>query len=165
MRRMLSHLALLALLITGWFVNSPFPVPMENNLAVADFVYLQREAAEYLESNLRDSTIVTQWPLSTALRRPDNGYVQAPLQVRALKGQHLPEIEASRSGPSDVVVLFSRGGPPLGLLRRIPLLNNLTARFRDPQPEATSSEMDSAGFVSIARWTRGAHWIEIYSMR
>lgn len=161
-RRLVSHVALLGLLILGWFVNSPFPVPLENNLAVVDFVYLQKEAAEYIESNFRGSTVVTTWPLSIALRRPDNGYVQTRLRTREPKGQHVDDILAAQPGPGDPVVLYSRGGPPRGLLRRIPYLDALTARFGDPRPEADGFEMEAAGFRSIARWTRGSHWIEIY---
>ncbi len=37
-------------LIAGIFVNPPYPFPYENNLAFADFVHLQAQAADYLRA-------------------------------------------------------------------------------------------------------------------
>ena len=40
-------------LLAGCSINPPFPVPYENNLAMVDFVQLQRAAARFIEQDIR----------------------------------------------------------------------------------------------------------------
>src|SRR5580692_4185010 len=47
--RYIGMAALAAGLVSGNFLNPPFPFPYENNLAMADFVDLHRTAAQFLE--------------------------------------------------------------------------------------------------------------------
>jgi hypothetical protein len=128
-----------------------------------DFVQLQREAAQYLESNFREQTVVTVWPLSTAIRHPDLGYVDDRLRTRVPAGLRLPDLQAVQPGPGDVIVVYSRGQAPRGRMLQIPGLRNLAAQFAPLRPEASSEEVATLGFTSRARWTRGEQWIEIYA--
>ena len=55
---------LIGLLLAGWYLNPPYPFPLENNLAVVDFVQLQKEAAQYVESNYPGSRVASVWPFT-----------------------------------------------------------------------------------------------------
>lgn len=158
--RLVSNLGLLALLVVGWFWNAPYPFPMENNLAVVDFVRLQKQAAEYIESNYRGRTVVTAWPLTRALSRPEFGYIQTPIRVRQTAGLHLSDIQARQPNGEDVIVVYSRGQTPQDWLRS-PQLRAL-GRYMDLHPEADVEELASIGFALQTRWTRRGQWLEIY---
>jgi len=161
-RRLLSNVALLALLVLGWFWNPPYPFPLENNLAVIDFIQLQRRAGEYLESNFRDNYVVTAWPLAEALQRPELGYVQSPLKVRQSQGLHLREIQGVNANTGDVIVTYSRGQDPPAALLAIPAVRDLVSGYMDLHPEATSEELETIGFEQRIRWTKRGQWLEIY---
>jgi hypothetical protein len=162
-RRLLSNLAMLALLVTGWFVNPPFPFPLENNLAVVDFVDLQHEAAQYLESNFAGRRIASVWPLTAAIRNPDFGYVQARVSTLKAPGLRLTDFQALPLQDADVIVTYSRGQTPPAFILENPTLRSGFAPFIELQPEATSSELRTLGYHSRARWERKGQWIEIYS--
>ena len=62
--RWISHAAMIAMLVAGWFWNPPYPFSYENNLAWTDFVELQKDAAKYLEANAPDKRILSSWPFT-----------------------------------------------------------------------------------------------------
>jgi len=162
-RRLISNLALLALLVAGWFFNPPFPFPLENNLAVVDFVQLQHDAAQYLESNFRDRRVASVWPFTAAIRTPDFGYVQKGIPTLRVPGLHLADFRSVALQDSDVIVLYSRGQTPPDYILQNATLHRWFAPFLDLQPEATSLELRTLGYESRARWERYGQWITIYS--
>ena len=162
-RRLTSNLALLAMLVTGWFVNPPFPFPLENNLAVVDFVELQHDAAQYLESNFSGRRVVSVWPFTAAIRNPDFGYVQARIPTLRAPGLRLEEFKTLSMSDPDVIVTYSRGQTPTAYILDNPIVRSWFAPFIDLQPEATSSELRTIGYQSQARWERKGQWIQIYS--
>jgi len=163
-RRLASNLSLLTLLVVGWFVNPPFPFPLENNLAVVDFVQLQHDAAQYLESNFHGQRVVSVWPFSAAIRNPEFGYVQDRIPTRRAAGLRLADFQALTLGPDDVIVVYSRGQTPPDYILQNQILRDWFAPFVDLQPEATSSELRTLGYQSRARWERKGQWIQIYSI-
>lgn len=162
-RRMLSNVALIVFLVAGWFINPPYLFPLENNLSVVDFVRLQKEAAQYIESNYHDRRIVTAWPLTAALKRPEMGYVQSRIFSKQASGQHLEDFKNLHPQDTDVIVIYSRGQPPRGLLRSLPVLGPMLSKAIDTHPEATAEELATIGYTPVQRWTRGPLWIEIYT--
>jgi 4-amino-4-deoxy-L-arabinose transferase-like glycosyltransferase len=162
-RRMLSNLALLAFLVTGWFVNPPFPFPLENNLAVVDFVEMQHDAAQYLESNYSGQRVASVWPFAAAIRNPDLGYVQARIPTLRTPGLRLADFQPMQLTDSDVIVTYSRGQTPPAYILRNNTLRGWFEPFVDLQPEASSAELRTIGFQSAARWERKGQWIQIYA--
>jgi 4-amino-4-deoxy-L-arabinose transferase-like glycosyltransferase len=139
------------------FVAPVYAYPLENNLAFADFVELQKTAAGYLERNHPRTRVATVWPLSTALHRPELGYVHHRLPVRQLQ-----RIDASTLiDPDEILVTFSFDRivpwkPPL-----VRFAGDLARRFYGHQPPLPPFGL--AGRLHlIARWSRRGHWIEVY---
>lgn len=152
-RRIAAIAAMLALLIAGWFIHPPYPFPLENNLAVVDFVYLQRDAAHYLESFYPEARIASVWPFLDAVRNPDFGYVQRRLNAVQAPGLTRDDFARMDLSGIDALVVYTRGGTPPAWLRR----------FVDLPAEASSAELRTLGFESKARWVRGGQWIEIHT--
>lgn len=161
--RLWSNLGLIGLLLGGWYLNPPYPFPLENNLAVVDFVQLQKEAAQYVESNYPGSRVASVWPFTAAIRDPDYGYIQRRIYTVRAPGLHASELSGLKLEPTDLIVLYSRDNVPPEFVLRTEWIRNLLGRFMDLQPEANSLEMNRLGYVSRARWARRGQWIELFS--
>jgi len=158
--------ALAAGLVTGNFLNPPFPFPYENNLAMVDFVDLHRTVAQFLEKSYPGKTIYTAWPLTQALRDPAFGYVDQAMSAAETSDLHVSTLSAINPTPVDVLVLYSRTWEPSwGVLRWQPLRDFLS-RFYDYEREMNPDEVrQHFGLLRVQRWTRRGQWIEIFARR
>jgi len=163
--KVVCQLALLAGLIVGNFWNPPYPFPFENNLAFASFVELQQTAAEFVARNYPGERIATVWPLTSALSRPEFGYVR-----RAIPVDSLPDFTAHSVDSPDwrrdarVLVFFSRMWEPEWSWTNIPLVRKIWRHFYGYEPELSIPEMRSRPLAPVARWERRGLWIEIYEV-
>ncbi len=162
--RNVSFVAVSAGLLLGLFLNPPFPFPYENNLAMADFVNLHRDAARYLEHAHPDRTIYTAWPLTQALRDPAFGYVSRGLAVSETSDLRRSTLEAINPRGVDVLVVYSRTWEPDWGVLRWPLVQQFLARYYEYGPQMNAYEIrQHFGLNAVQRWTRGGQWIEIYT--
>jgi hypothetical protein len=163
--KLACQLALLAGLIAGNFWNPPYPFPFENNLAFTDFVELQQTAAEFVARNYTSERIATVWPLTSALSRPEFGYVD-----RAMSVHSLPDFTAYSVDSTDwqrdarVLVFFSRTWEPRWSWTNIELVRKIWRHFYGFEPELSISEMRLRALTPVARWERGGQWIEVYEV-
>ena len=156
--------AMVTLFIVGWFWNSPVLYAYEDNLAMVDFVRLEQQAAEYLEDHMADQRIATAWPFFDALKRPEFGYVQRPLNVvKRMTGVRLTDLTQLNPKDFDVLVLYSAEWSVEGRLLDFEPVRSVVRAFLNPNVNATAEEIRAQlGFVPVLRWTRGGQWIEIY---
>lgn len=163
--KVVCQLALLAGLAVGNFWNPPYPFPFENNLAFTDFVALQQTAAEFAARNYGSERIATVWPLTSALSRPELGYVRREIAVHSL-----PDFTAASVDSADwrrdarVVIFFSRMWEPRRSWTNIELVRKIWRHFYGYEPELTISEMRSRGLLPVAHWDRRGQWIEVYEV-
>jgi hypothetical protein len=159
--RRISQVAMTAGLVVGLFWNPPWPFPFENNLAVVDFVGLQKDAAGYLESFHPNETIVSAWPFPDALRRPEFGYVSRPIKVRGIEDFHYKTVAALDD--VNVLVVYSRTWEPRYSVLRIPAIERFLERYFYYEPQIGEKQiLDTLGLHLEARYTRRGQWIEIY---
>jgi 4-amino-4-deoxy-L-arabinose transferase-like glycosyltransferase len=151
-------------LLAGLFLNPPFPMPFENNLAMADFVELHRSAAQFLEKSYPEKTIYTAWPLTQALRDPAFGYVDRKLSAAETSDLRFSTLNALNPQGVDVLVLYSRTWEPgWGVLQWAPARDFLQ-RFYEYERQMTPAEVRRHfGLVPVHRWTRRGQWIEVYA--
>lgn len=159
------QVALLAGLIAGNFWNPPYPFPFENNLAFVDFVDLQQTAAGFVERNYAGRHIATVWPLTSALTRPEFGYVHHAMAVRSLpdftaRSVDNPDWQANAS----VLVFFARMWDPPWNWTHLDLVRDIWHHFYGYQTELTVPEMRTRPFTPVARWQRRGLWIEVYEV-
>lgn len=162
--RFVSHAAMLALLVLGWFWNPPYPFAYENNLAWTDFVALQKEAANYLEVHAPDKRIASTWPFTGAIQHPYLGYVDRPLAAVEMPGFHLDDIKDFDRNSYDLLVVYEKFWTFEGRAFDNPLLRPIIRQYAEYHPQATEAEVQAAaGLIPIRRWERGGQWIEIYA--
>ena len=162
--RWTTQFAMTFALALGLFVNPPYPFSFENNLAMVDFVELQRQAAAYLEDHAPGKRIASAWPFVDAVGRPEAGYVHHPLKVTGrAEDFRLTSIADLDRSQIDVLVVFSRtwgldGGTP-----NLMLLREYVRRNWGWNTPATPEQIRAGfGFVPVLKWTRRGQWIEIY---
>jgi len=154
--------ALGAALIAANFINPLYPFPLENNLAFTDFVLLHRQAAEYLESHFSAGKIATMFPLSSALRRAEFGYVGRPLQVREIYDFRAANVAPLAHENVEAIVLYSVAWDPLGLMENRRWTQFLQRYYGYEPPVGADEVRVLLGAHLVARWTRRGQWVEIY---
>ena len=78
-----------AAFLIGLFVNPPYKFAPEDNLNYADVIRLHQQAIRQIVTRFPGSTILTAWPATDELTKPELGYVKKPLAVVA-RGEFLP---------------------------------------------------------------------------
>jgi 4-amino-4-deoxy-L-arabinose transferase-like glycosyltransferase len=151
-------------LLSGLFWNPPYPFPYENNLAMVDFIRLQKSAAEYLEQTAPGSTVATAWPFSFALRRPDNGYVTRRFPIVETTDFHRREvIDAVRGSNADVLITYSRTWEPDWSVLKVGVIADFLSRFYGYEPQISAQEIEQElGWRSVFHLRQRSQWIEIF---
>src|ERR1017187_5537783 len=116
--RKFSLLALTFVQMACWFWNPPYPFPYEENLAYADFVNLHETAGERAARFPAGTRILTVWPATDELVRPELGYVRAPVKVVAMPDFSVASFDNVQAEDFDVLFMYSaEWRPPFDLLR------------------------------------------------
>ncbi len=166
--RWTSHTALIAILLLNWVWNPPYPFQYEDNLAMVDFVGLQRSAAEFLEFSAPTRRIASMWPFTGAIGNPEFGYVERPLRVVSLESFDLADLKDLADLTNldrrsfDLLVVYSRQYPIEGSWIDVAPLDGLLRKLPGYHPQATQDELNRSGYLSLARWERHGQWIEVY---
>jgi hypothetical protein len=129
----LSLLSAAAFLI-GLFVNPPYKFAPEDNLNYADVVRLHQQAIRQIVTHFPGSTILTAWPASDELTKPELGYVKKPLPVVTVANFSLAEMEKAAASARDFSVGFAfstKYDPPRLMLDLGARNEALDARFFD----------------------------------
>jgi hypothetical protein len=91
----------------GLFINPPYKFAPQDNLNYADVVRLHQQAIRQIVTHFPGSTILTAWPASDELTKPELGYVKKPLAVVTVANFSLSEIEKAAASPQDFSVGFA----------------------------------------------------------
>jgi hypothetical protein len=99
--------------ITGWTMNPPYQFAPEDNLAYAAAVRVEQQAIAQILARDADPTVLTAWPVSDYLQRPELGYVAAPVRVVAVQDFTVPTLLQVRSNGAQftTALLFTAENP------------------------------------------------------
>jgi 4-amino-4-deoxy-L-arabinose transferase-like glycosyltransferase len=160
--RLICSAALLAGLTAGIFVNPPYPFPYEDNLAFADFVRLQSEAADYL-THWSNARVATVWPLTVELAHPELGYVDRRMAVDSLPDPTPETLRRLDWRKVQALAVFSRNSdPPLNPLRIEPLRRLWQALFGYAQPATEEEVRRIVPYPVAASWREKGQWMDIF---
>ncbi|WP_103933551.1 ArnT family glycosyltransferase [Bryocella elongata] len=108
-----------AAFIAGWWLSPPFAYAPEDNLTYRDMVVVHQEAIDYVATHLPDATVLSAWPVTTDMNKPELGYVTTPLKVVAVEDFTLPTMLTAAQDPGryDTAIIFSRHYAPPSLQR------------------------------------------------
>ena len=78
--------------LAGIFVNPPYRFAPEDNLSYRDMIQLQQQAIAQLLHRDPHAVVLTAWPVSDELTKPELGYVRKPVPVVALDNFSIQQI-------------------------------------------------------------------------
>jgi 4-amino-4-deoxy-L-arabinose transferase-like glycosyltransferase len=107
----LSAIAFLA----GIWINPPYAFAPEDNLTYRDMIVLHQHAVRFIDQHYPQATVLTAWPATSELNRPELGYTNHPVKTTALQNFSMDEIQKAATDPGnyDVAMVFStKWAPP-----------------------------------------------------
>jgi 4-amino-4-deoxy-L-arabinose transferase-like glycosyltransferase len=123
-RRVKEWAALVALsaaaFVVGLFVNPPYRFAPEDNLEYVTVVRLHQAVIGQVVAHFPGATVLTSWPVSDELRKPELGYLRQPVSVVEIDNFSAEEVEEATALPqnySAAVVFSTKYDPP-----RLPFL-------------------------------------------
>jgi hypothetical protein len=112
-RRLRAWKAVLAVVaiafLASLFVNPPYGFSPEDNLAYRDYIQLHQNAEAFIATHYPHARVLTAWPASDELSRPNLGYVPQPVQVVRIEDFSAEEMMAvsDERARFDVALVFS----------------------------------------------------------
>jgi hypothetical protein len=152
------------------FLNPPYRFAPEDNLSYARVIRLHQAGIAELEKRFPDSTVLTAWPVSDELMRPELGYLQQPFEVYRLEDFTAEQITRAAHEPeqySAALVFSTKYDPPslpLSLGRRGEAVDErYFGLHHDLAPEAIALELhgdlvwkqqDHGQWIALIRFNR-----------
>jgi hypothetical protein len=105
--------------LVGLFVNPPYGFAPEDNLAFVHLVRLHEAGIAELNKRYAGATVLTAWPVSDELTRPELGYLKQPYDVDRIEDFSAAEIAHAAQQPdkySAALVFSTKVDPPHPLL-------------------------------------------------
>src|SRR5579884_72755 len=151
--------------VAGIFVNPPYRFAPEDNLAYRDVVLLHQAAIRQIEQHYPGATVLTAWPGTDELHKPELGYVSQPIQTVAIDNFSFNQMDAAAqlgTQYSVALVFSTKYDPPhlwLGLGRRNEALDVRYFDFhRDLPPEEIARLL---GGKIVWRGERQGEWAAV----
>jgi hypothetical protein len=151
--------------VAGLFVNPPYRFAPEDNLEYARVIRLHVAGVYQLNKRYPGSTVLTAWPVTDELIKPELGYVKTPYQVYPLEDFTEGQINRAAddpSGYSTALVFSTKYDPPSMLLSLGPRSEALDKKYfglhHDLPPEAIALRLHGT-----LEWQREDHdqWIAL----
>ncbi len=101
--------------VLGLFFNPPYRFAPEDNLTYADAIQLDRHAIHQVVVRYPHQTVLTAWPVSDELTRPELGYMKTAIPVVTINDFSAPEIAraaAVRDNFSVGLIFSTKYDPP-----------------------------------------------------
>ena len=159
-----------AAFLAGLFINPPYGFAPEDNLAYAHVIRLHLAGIAQLNGKYPGATVLSAWPMTDELTRPELGYLKQPYDVYRLEDFTGPQIERAGEEPgkfSAALVFSTKYDPPRPLLSLGEKSAELDEKFfglhRDLTPEAIAKQLggelvwekeDQGQWVALIRFER-----------
>jgi hypothetical protein len=159
-----------AAFVVGLFINPPYGFAPEDNLAYSHVVRLHLAGIAQLNKRYAGSTVLTAWPMSDELARPELGYLKQPFDVYRLEDFTQAQIARAAGEPekySTALVFSTKYDPPTPLLSLGPRSDALDKRYfgmhHDLPPESIAAQLggtlvwkkeDQGQWVGLIRFNR-----------
>ncbi len=110
----LAALSAIAFLSALW-INPPYTFAPEDNLTYRNMIDLHQQAVAMIAHRFPQATVLTAWPATSELARPEIGYTRRPIKIFAVQNFSLDQIQKAAADPGqfDTALLFSTKCMPL----------------------------------------------------
>ncbi|HUZ95158.1 MAG TPA: glycosyltransferase family 39 protein [Edaphobacter sp.] len=108
-----------AAFLSGIWINPPYAFAPEDNLTYRDMIVLHQQAVHFIERNYPQATVLTAWPATSELGRPEIGYTHHPIKTVAIPNFSIEQMQKAAADPGayDTAFIFStKWEPPPGTL-------------------------------------------------
>ena len=156
--------------VLGLKVNPPYRFAPEDNLEYARVVRMDEAGIQELQKRYPDARVLTAWPVTDELRKPELGYVKKPWDVEAIDDFSAGQVAKAAAEPgkySAALVFSTKYDPPWLPWRLGPGEERLDERYFDLHHDLTPGviaerlggklvwEQPSAGmWIAIVRFER-----------
>jgi hypothetical protein len=104
-----------AAFLAGLFINPPYGFAPEDNLAYVREVRLHLAGIHQLQQRYPDATVLTAWPMTDELTRPELGYLKQPFDVYRLEdftGEQIARAAGEPEKFTAALVFSTKYDPP-----------------------------------------------------
>ncbi|WP_263368217.1 ArnT family glycosyltransferase [Edaphobacter bradus] len=104
----LAALSAIAFLCGIW-INPPYAFAPEDNLTYRDMVVLHLQAIHLIERQYPQATVLTAWPATIEMSRPELGYTRTPIRTTSIENFSFDQIQRAAADPGsyDTALIFS----------------------------------------------------------
>ncbi len=159
-----------AAFILGLFINPPYRFAPEDNLSYARVIRLHQAGIDELQKLDPVATVLSAWPVTDELTRPELGYVEHPFAVDRIEDFTAPQIARAAQQPekySAALVFSTKYDPPSLPLSLGPKGEAIDEEYfglhHDLQPEAIALQLhgslvwkqdDHGQWIALIRFNR-----------
>ena len=157
--------------VAGLYINPPYGFAPEDNLTYARVIRLHQAGITQLSQRYPGATVLSAWPVTDELRRPELGYVKQAFDLCAIEDFSAPQIARAAEEPgkySAALVFSTKSGPTRPLLtlgsRSAALDERYFGLHHDLPPEAIARELggslvwksadDQGQWIGLIRFNR-----------
>jgi hypothetical protein len=156
--------------VAGLFINPPYRFAPEDNLQYARMIRMHMAGIAQLNAHYRGATVLSAWPVTDELTKPELGYVREAYEVYRLDDFTEPQIERAASDPgrySAAIVFSTKYDPPSLPLSLGPRSEALDERYfglhHDLPPKAIAERLrgtlvwgheDHGMWIALIRFNR-----------
>ena len=135
--------------LVGLFINPPYRFAPEDNLAYARVIRLHLAGIAQLNSHFRGATVLSAWPVTDELSKPELGYVKQAYDVYRLEDFTAAQIANAAAEPerySAALVFSTKYDPPVIGLSLGPKSESMDERYfglhHDLPPEIIAGQLN-----------------------
>jgi hypothetical protein len=156
--------------LAGLVINPPYRFAPEDNLEYARVIRLHMAGIAQLNKRYPGSTVLSAWPVTDELTKPELGYVKTPYQIYRLEDFTSGQIDRAADDPggySTALVFSTKYDPPSMLLSLGPKSERLDQKYfglhHDLPPEEIAQRLhgtlnwqreDHAQWIALIRFNR-----------
>jgi len=132
-----------AAFLAGIWINPPYAFAPEDNLTYRDMIVLHQQAVRFIDLHYPAATVLTAWPATSELSRPEIGYTNHPIKTVAIQNFSLDQIQKAAADPGgyDVAFLFStKWAPPANRFNLAPKNESADTKYFDFHRDVSPQE-------------------------
>ena len=157
-------------LASGAFVMAlllppPYRIAPEDTLAYRDAVVLEQQAIAVVSTHYPNASVLSAWPVTDGLRKPELGYVRTPLAVVPVDNFSLPVVQGLLAEPKSfsTAIVFSTKYDPPGLPFRLGRWNRRAEERYFDFHHDLSAEQVALMLDGVIVWQRrlGSQWAAV----
>jgi len=153
-----------AAFLAALLLPAPYRVAPEDTLAYRDAILLEQHAIAVVARDYPHGAVLSAWPVTDGLRKPELGYVTTPLPVVLIDNFSLPALQKLNGSPQSyaTAIVFSTKYDPPGILSLGSWSRRQDERYFDLHHDLSPAAVAVLlGGMVVWREQRGGQWAAV----